>query len=321
MKKGILIIAVLLAGMHITKAQGRFYIKIHTGYGVPTTKEASSIRDFTQIRHLLPDTISKSIEKTNITTLGSGIQLGGALGIKLSENLDFEFGAHYLMGANIKGNAQLVLDPGDANQPEIKSYVNIGLKRNTRQIRVVPSLVVHGDANKKIMPYARFGLMIPVGGKTVTNVTQDFDVPTLMQGPPFYLKNDSLIAQRLETKGKLSLGFQSAVGMQYNIRKIGLFIEVAHQALSVRADKTTLVNYTENGNDRIDTKTVYEKETHYMDEMNSQSNNMEYNPKVFQNASGNYDRNAPGFQKPKEEIRLVSQFSNIGVNIGLRLNF
>ncbi len=320
MKKGLLLLIIMLTGLHFSYAQ-RFYVRLHGGFGIPTTHEASSIRDFTQIKYLLPDTVAKSIDMTNITTLGSGLQIGGAVGAKLCDNLDFELGVHYLAGAKVKGNATIVLDPGDANNPEIKSYVSVNLTRNTRQIRVTPSLVVHGNTDKKWMPYARFGLMLPVGGKTVTDVTQRFDVPVPMQGPPFYLKDDSVIVQQLETKGRLTLGIQSAIGVQYNIRKLGVFAEVAHQALSVGADHTQLVKYTENGNDRISNKTPYEIETHYTDELNSQSNNMEYNPKAFQNQNGDYDVNAPGFQKEKEDLRLVSQFSNVGLNVGIRINF
>ena len=320
MKKGLLFFVILLTGLHFSYGQ-RFYVRLHGGYGMPATKEASSIRDFTQIKQLLPDTVAKSIDKVNITTLGGGLQIGGAVGAKLCDNLDFELGVHYLSGANVKGSATVVLDPGDANNPDIKSYVSVTLARNTRQIRVTPSLVVHGNADKKWVPYARFGLMMPVGGKTITNVSQTFDVPVPMQGPPFYLKDDSVIVQRLETKGRLTLGYQSAIGVQYNIRKLGVFAEVAHQALSVGADRTQLVQYSENGNDRLSTKTPYERETLYFDELNAQSNNMEYNPGSFQNSFGDYDPNAPGFQKSKEDLRLVSQFSSIGINLGVRLNF
>lgn len=324
MKKIILAIGIL-AAVNSVSAQ-KFYARINAGYGFSSTPEANSIHDAIDINHFQPSPgyTTKYQEKVNITSAGGGAHFGGAFGYKLTSHLAFELGVNYLRGSDVtaKRRVEITLDP-PPGQTDYRGIVHIDVKRFTRQLRLAPSLVVEGgDMLGIIKPYARFGLLLPVNGKTVTTVSQHYNVPPeLEKALGGKLKNDSTINSRYETAGKLSLGFQSALGLTFKAGPVGIFVEVAHQSLSVTANKTTLVKYEENGKDRLSTKSAYDKETQYVTELTTASNNKDFNPAAFKDANGNDDPKAPGYQKSKEDLHVVSQFSNIGLNVGLKWDF
>lgn len=324
MKKTVCILAMIgaVSGLQAQK----FYGKVNIGYGIPSAKEASPIRDFVQIRHVIPDTVSKYSETANINGLGGGMQAGGAIGYMITTHIGVELGVHYLSGKVLTAQSELRISPDAPEAPDLYATVKIDLQRYTRQVRLTPSLIVMGGtAENKIRPYGRLGILMPVGGKSVTTVKQAFDVPAQLQTNPLFstLKDDSTITQVLHTKGKIGLGYQAAVGVNVQLGKnSSLFGEVALQSLSGQAAKTSLVKYEENGKDRLSNKVTYEKEIEYVDQLTTASNNIEYNPENFKNAqTGEYDYSAPGYQKPKQDLRIVSQFSNVGLNIGVRFGF
>ena len=117
--------------------------------------------------------------------------------------------------------------------------------------------------------------------------------------------------------------FRSALGFQLKFGIIGVFVEVAHQALSIRSEKTDLIKYTRYGKDAMNLLTEYDKHTEYMDKVTTSSNNIVYNPNDFVDPNLNNDDpyEGPGYQKPKQDLRIVGQYSNIGLNIGVQVRF
>jgi hypothetical protein len=309
-------------GVYATIQAQHFYFRFAPGYAATFTKESSSIRNFTQHKLLQTDSTAASIDKANFTTLGGGLMLNGALGYRFSQSFLFELEAQYLYGNPVQGKGVIILDPEDFNRPDIKGAVQVDIRRYSRQVRIMPSITLRTpEFYGVLVPYIKMGLIVPVAGKSVTDVTQKFVIPTEMQTPVLGLQNDSTITLRYETKGKFGVGLNSAIGLAINTgNKMAVFAEVFHQSFAVKADHTTLVKYEENGKDRLSTKTPYETHTEYIDEISSTHNNATYNPSQFQNpVSGAYDITRPGYQKPKQELRPISQFSNIGINLGLRV--
>lgn len=319
-------LGLMLLGLSVS-AQ-KLYVRAHAGYGISATPESNPVRNSIETKQLgFGDSISKTSETINITSAGGGMQVGGAIGYRITSHFGVELGAHYLQGSPVTAQREVIISTSAApGQPDPQGQVHIDISRQTRQLRLTPSVFVEGgDITNLIVPYARFGLLIPVGGKTTTHVHQHYKIPqeleelTTILGSP--LRNDSTITTDYATKGKLSFGIQSAVGVTVNVWKLGIFAELAHQSLAVKADYTEMVSYKQNGKDRMDTQLEYDKRINYVDELNGTSNNMTYNPAAFKNNTGDYDPSAPGYQKPKDDLRAVSQFSNIGLNLGVKFRF
>lgn len=326
MKKVFTTIAVVLIANSLS-AQ-KLYTRINVGYGVSVTPEANLVHDSKEVSHIQSGLTSKTSEGVNFTSAGGGLQFGAALGYKLNPYMDVELGLHYLRGSNISAlkQVEITADP-PPGQTDYRGLVNIDITRFTRQIRLAPSLVINGgDGSKRITPYARLGLLVPVGGKTVTTIFQKFTIPSQLETTSALLghalHNDSTISMRYETHGKLSVGLQSALGLTIKAGPVAIFAEVAHQAFAGKANYTELVKYEESGKDKLASKTPFDKRTNYVDELTNTSNNKDYNPKAFQNPTTNEnDPNAAAYQKPKEDVRVISQFSNVGLNVGIKLGF
>lgn len=321
MKKQVLFALSLAAFMQV-EAQ-KLYVNLHTGYSIPTTRESFASTNFTQTQYATNNNvIQKTSDELVATTLGSGSQFGLALGYQLTEHLALELGAHYLNGTQQSAHGDVTINYGDPSPTRV-SHVDVDIRRKTTQIRVTPSVVIRGGGMFKVLyPYARFGLMMPVGGKTISEVSRHFthpDTVTMLLG----YTNDSTVYSQYKTKGQVNIGLQSALGVQLKFGIIGVFVEVAHQALSVRADKSTLLKHTRNGKDATDLLTPYDKSTQFVDKITSESNNIIYNPGAFADPdlSNNDPYEGAGYQKTKEDLRVVGQYSNIGLNIGLQVRF
>lgn len=290
----------------------KLYVNVYGGYSLPTTKEAFASPNFTQTQYATGTTaILKTSDELVATTLGGGTQFGGAIGYQITDHLAVELGAHYLKGTTQAAHGDVIIDFGDS-LPTRQGHADVDIRRQTQQIRLAPALVIRGGGMFKIMyPYARLGLIVPVGGKTISEVSKHFTYPdTVLMNPLLHYTNDSTVYAQYQTKGQLNLGFQSALGVEFKLGVVGIFAEIAHQSLSVRADKTDLIKYTRYGKDAMDLLTEYDKHTEYLDKITSKNNNAAYN------LNGTIDAT-----KPKQDLRVVGQYSNIGLNIGVQVRF
>lgn len=314
--KKTLFLAFSVAALMQLQAQ-KLYVNLYGGYSVPTTKEAFASTNFTQVQYATNNnTIQKENDELIATTLGGGMQYGAAIGYQLTDHLALELGTHYLQGSLQKAHGEVAINYGSPRpNPARESHVDVDIQRKTSQVRIAPAVVIRGGGMFKILyPYARFGLIMPVAGKTSSEVTKHFthpDTVVMLTG----LTNDSTVYSKYETHGKPTIGLQSALGIQLKFAVVGVFIEVAHQALSIQSDKTDLIAHTRYGKDAMGIMTEYDKHTVYYDKITTQNNNAEYNPNNFS------DPQSDAYNHPKEALRVVGQYSNIGVNVGVQLRF
>lgn len=321
MKKQLFLALSFAAFMHI-QAQ-KMYVNLYGGYSMPTTKESFASPNFTQIQYATNNnTIQKESDELIATTLGGGSQVGAAFGYQLTEHFALELGAHYLNGTTQKARGEVFINYG-SSAPTRLSHVDVDIQRKSTQLRLAPAVVIRGGGMFKILyPYARFGLIMPVNGKTISEVNKHFTHPDTVV-MLLHLTNDSSVYSKYETHGQVNIGLQSALGFQVKLGIFGAFIEVAHQALSIRADKTDLIQYTRYGKDAMSLLPEYEKHTEYLDKVTSTNNNVVYNPDAFIDPNLNNDDpyEGEGYKSPKQDLRVVGQYSNIGVNIGVQVRF
>ncbi|MBC9813103.1 outer membrane beta-barrel protein [Crocinitomicaceae bacterium CZZ-1] len=279
MRKIVLLAAVLFTGFGV-KAQG-FYGEFNVGYGFGIPSSNLGTESYTDLSG------NGSYQKPIYGTLGSGLNLTLTPGYMINKHLGVELGINYFLGS------KTVIS-------ESSSSVNATDKTtaHSNQLRLLPSLVV-STGGDKLYAYAKAGLAIPVFGDT--KGLREISVPSPMGPIPTEVETT--------TKGNVSLGFRGSVGIGYNISElIGLQLEVFHTSLTIKPKSRAIDSYTVAGQDISGMLTVYDKETKYIDELNSTSNNSSTNP--------NYSAGVA-----KEELATKSNFSQFGVSLGVKFNF
>ena len=165
------------------------------------------------------------------------------------------------MDALVGFTAQKTIQETKTNNASIHST----RKAQSNQLRLIPSVVVSSGGDK-ISVYAKGGLVLPVMG--VTNIEIDGS-ELVMTGGGLMTKTTHVES---EFKGKVSLGFRGTLGVDYLINdRLSMFGELQQTNLFIKQDKNTIVAYKVNGVDVLGTFTGDQKETIYVDEINSQS--------------------------------------------------
>ncbi len=270
-------LTVVVAAAAVQSASAQFYFGGNLGYGFSANGDAYSTDDTYNADGDL--TSSKQIYGTY--GAGLNIQLNG--GYKLSENFAFDLGVNYLMGS--KKLADRTTEPDGV----YTKYVQ------TSQFRLTPTLIVSAGGEGKLTPYTRFGLVIPVAGKTVA--TEDDK------------RNPNSTTEMVrESKGKATIGFEGGVGVRYKLSEnLALSVELVYTALRIRTKSAELTKYdkTTNGTtvDMLPNMNVAQKELNFVDELTPSSN-------VQGNANFSLD-------KPTDMLSTSSNFNNFGIRVGV----
>ena len=286
--KNILAVAVISAIG--TAAIAQPYVKAFGGYsrGTAGSNLGSSVGSGT-----VALTSTSSSEKALRGTFGNFIGGGLGFGYGINEHVAIELAATY--GA---GKTTLYDKTGPAS-----TDATTVISKST-QIRVIPAVVI--SAGGSLSPYGRFGLVLPVGGSTKT------EVDSKSTGTGY----TNVTTATIESKGQFSVGFNGALGASSKLSdNLSLFAEVETTTLSIAGKSdtrtahnsvTTLATGTNITTTLADLE-VSEKETVYVDEITNTSN-------VEGNA--NFDE-----KKAIEELRDRSNYSSFGINIGVKFGF
>lgn len=230
------------------------------------------------------DTVGGASETLTLSKAGKGTSFGGAFGYYITEHFGVELGVQYFNSSAQTSNFIY---------KDFFYTVNGSLTQTGKQLRVLPAIVMKGKG--MIAPTARFGVILPVGGgsTSVLDMTKGADT----------------IHQVLKTEGSPSLGFLGGAGAEAKFGKFSICAEVVYQGLTAGASKTTITEWTQNKKDVLaDNKTFY-KEIVYVDKLTKTSNNKDYN-------STNYSED-----KPEEKLRKYANYSNIGLQFGVKYSF
>lgn len=196
-------------------------------------------------------------EKNPFGSRGAGIIIAGSVGYMFSENFGLEMELSFLRGTQIldaSRNESLLDTIGNSTRryfSEQFSYTNM--------LRASPMLVVSGDPSKKFIPYAKFGVLLPLAGKTIIEVNINDETGELAKDLLPVLNTelaDSIASKGLnipitttsnikaKTSGVFSLGFTAKFGGAYKVNnKWLIFGELEMNMLSVKSKETEFVDF------------------------------------------------------------------------------
>ncbi len=329
------------------KSKSGFFVKVNVGYGfsaIPTVQG----NDY----NMASDGTSLSSIGRIYGTAAPGVYPGIGIGYMINDYIGFQLAFDYSFGRSKVQEvtfedlpAGLTIAGQEFNL--LNAYIVQERTFRTKQVRLMPSVIVKGG-DKKIAPYARFGVVLPLAGSTITDVnatltSSEVGLPDVIAGfLPFDLDGVSLggnVVGKAETKGQFSIGFDAALGMEYQVTDlISIFGELQATALTIKSKQTKVSQYDgtyqlENspvtldelfnavgllGIDldlttlglyqNIDEVPLSEKEINYVDELNS-STNSPFFPDSF-------DEN-----RASDELGRRENYSSIGINLGIKFNF
>jgi len=271
MKKGFLL-GVLLLGAGAASAQG-LYAGFQVGYGMASSSDVLGTTTVV--------TSTGDQTETNIYgTLGGGTSFGLNLGYNFSEHFGAELGVNYFLGSAVSVT-EVTVPTGE-----------VMATAQSSQVRLAPMLVVTTGGDFAV--YGKGGLVLPVSGATTLEVRNTTN-PLIGE-----------VQQDFETKGAISVGFQGAVGVNYKLSdNLSLSGELSAVNLRIKAATRSMTRNPVGGTDVLESMDTYDKETTYVDELGSSSNNAAYNLTGVNTGSA------------IEELATKTNFSALFINVGI----
>lgn len=284
----------------------RLYIETGGGYGFPLVNdELGSTNDLIgKTNRLIRSDSSISILPAQ-GTQGPGWQFSASVGYMFHPNIGVEGEIRYL-----KSNRFLLAKD---NTPTYQAEHGVIGER----LDIVPQLVFHFPFKKKWIVFSKSGLVIPVWGRSKSDIKIEDQEGRLLEDLTGINNPDARASVRIKasTFGKFSYGFQTRLGVGYAFLDwLNVFAEMKFVALTIRSKEDRLddvdisvfgssggnaLEVTEDDLDVIDRRTVF------VNELTENSNN----PLVNNNADPN---------RPLEELTRKDNFNQLAVSIGLR---
>ncbi len=269
MKRNLLLIIALFVA---TSMSAQFYAGLGVGYGMGASKRANGLE-------------YSGTKTINIYgSYGQGFSPNLKLGFMFNDNMGFELGVSYLFGAS---------------QTKYKSEFQLE-EAKSNGLRIAPQLVYKLDNGF----YGRFGMIIPLLGKTVITETDD----KLMVAPNTFVKKEMVT----ETKGSFSIGFIGAIGYGFALNdNMTLFGEIEYIGLSIKSGSATITKLEVDGNDKLANMDTYQKEYEFVDEIDSSKDNL-----IDQTTGQPVNPDTPWLM-----LKQKAPFSSFGLNIGIIMTF
>lgn len=294
-----LILSIIVSINHTIHAQG--YIRGGGGFGIGTNKDAFSVPAITR-----NDNNIVVSAKTVFGSFGQGGRFSLAGGYMITPYLGIELQFYYFLGTKEAYGSDM--------SPNNNSYSRTGF---SYQLRALPSLVIKAPT-EKVQPYARFGVLIPLLGQTI--LEDQRYIPALNQ----------TIETQLNINGKFSVGFESSVGVQYNVTKnIGIYAELTYTGLRIRSqDGEYTKDVTTNSNDGTVTDNLPNRQTitryiEFQDEITLESN---HNTALLVTGQipadvGLFLDGQIDFDRPLNVLTQTSNFNALSLNVGVQYTF
>lgn len=300
-----LIVGVLASSTYLTQAQNditindsNFYIRVSTGYSFESGKTEFNNADPNGLTGIMQSTdVTVSADGSNVNvkslngTVGAGIKINVTGGYMFNPFIGAEMGISYF-----HGDKTMI---GRLRSPQVTSEENTYL----RGFDVAPGLILTPNF-KKVNPYARMGLIVPIAGDlTIETMARQKDGGG--QG------TDILVEAKSEVKSKFSVGYFGAIGLNYPVsNNLSIFGEVEIKSLSIKSKSAEITEYTTTAitdgqsqlvpGQQLEDLPVYEKQFEFSDDFN-------------QSTTTQPNQNAPR-QIPTQFVNA----SGIGVNVGIR---
>lgn len=304
MKKILTILFVSTVGFFSSNlnAQG-FYLDFNVGYGVCLPKNVLG----QEIHNSQVNFKTTSETKNLMGSLGKGLNLQLTPGYMINNHIGIELGINYFMGGKEVMNSitTSIDNPAKGSIKAIKddNYEMREDVAHSNQLRISPALYLSTGFDEKISGYAKLGIIMPVYGSTMVNSTE---VSALNIGGKITKENKEMYT---EVNGAPSFGFKGAIGLNYRISdNLSVFGEIHALSLNIKTKSRKTTSYKVDGVEVIDKLPAYSTQIEYVEELNKESNNKDYNT--------NYD-----LDRPLQDIYSKTSFSQFGIQIGVKYNF
>ena len=246
MKRNLLVVVALLLA---TSMSAQLYVGGRLGYGFGSQKTVIGMK--------MKD---KSIE--NIWgSMGQGFPMGIKAGFFFNDNLGFELGINYWFGAT-KTRKDITLSEYELVSKTgviVYDFSNLTTAKSS-QLRILPQLVYKSDMGI----YGRFGLIIPVSGKTTVNDVTKYKMK----------KDGDETVKEVVTiyKGAFSMGFAGALGYSFELSdNLFFFGEIEYIGLSINSKSSEITSTKTNGTENVSAMTTIQTTTNYVDVLDSKS--------------------------------------------------
>jgi len=282
------------------QAQG--YIRAGAGAGFNVGQDAFAIPA------LQRDSTNTIIaQRTVFGSFGQGARFAVAGGYMITPYFGIELEIYYFQGFK--------QEYGSDKGPSSTSNTQYSRTGYSYQMRATPSLVVQAPEGK-FQPYAKFGVLLPFFGKTVLEESWEYAV-------------GGSRAKQTDVDGKLSIGFESSIGVQYNVNdNLGIYLQATYTGLRIRSDKATVVkdeSIASNGDatDNLDGGLVLTSQIVFQDELTQESNTTaginilpDVPNDVIVRINGSLDNT-----KPLNLPTQTSNFNALSFNVGIKYTF
>jgi len=314
----------------------KFYFGLNTGYtmpvanstvGSPRSEVGMSILNF----NLDEGTYS---EENPFGSRGAGYTVSANFGYLFTENFGVEMEFSFLRSSRILDASRNETNTSGNNYfAEQHSYTNM--------FRAAPMLVVQGNPNKKFTPYAKFGILLPLMGKTVVEVDIHDEIGELASNLLPVLNEDlynELVAIGLadapipsesyikaKTSGSFSVGFASRIGCNYNINdKWSINAELQMNMLTIKAHETEFVDFESVVDENIIafSESILGHEvqgTYTMDDIPEILKLTVYQDEITETSNTTYDpaRKDEAF----DQLTFRDSYNSFGLTVGFKYNF
>ena len=271
---GILLFAILIIGVNVHAQK----IYIRGGLGAAVSTAASYYSDYT-INTGTSNSYTTTSKKDGV---GTGLPFVIATGFNLSEHFSVELGVDYFYGFTSKQN--FLTYTGSSSDA----------KWHGQMLSLVPALVMSFPL-EKFKPYARLGCKVGILNGYVVSQHSEYDYPLEKSTSIFVVDSKSKVY------GGVAIGAQAAVGTDFALSDlISLFGEVQLDGISYAPTHGKYIEYTENGVDKLGSRTVNDNEWKYLREVD-------------------HSKTIPSDQ-PKEYDKVNIQFGNVGLLLGVKIN-
>ena len=277
---------ILLLGLN---ARAQVFAKFYAGYSMPMAGATFVDPSSSLYSVMVYPTYDYERVESNATytqhpfSLGQGIDIKGAIGMNLTDNIGAEVDFGFLMGSKIEASqtSKVTIVGILVNSEERYTY-------QANMLQLAPMLVFNTDMDVANL-FMKFGPVINTG---------------VLNGSYFSSINGQTTEREVKFTGGLSVGMSSALGASLRIMdNISLFGELQVMTLAYSPSKAKVVKYEVNGNDNLANLNVEDKEYIFS--------------RTYQE---DVSTNHPDDQ-PTELLKIRFPVSNIGVHLGVQMSF
>lgn len=298
MKKNLLALGLMMCAISMvaqTEKKEKWYFKLGGSYFVQATAtQFPIVGGQTPNRDVYVN--GELASRESITgSFGEGFRTGVTAGYRFTTRLGLEMAINYY-SSNKKTMVQTV-DRVISTAGGAPTYLDLTAQGQVRALDLAPAAVLFLGEIKGFEPYSKVGVIVPVNGNLTIETRQDFSGPAV-GGERKVFQSDKVMPHA-------TVGFLASLGTSYKLAKnLSAFGEVEYRNFTVHGKTKETTSYTVNGQDALSTRTTAQVHSNYTDNLNSTSNNAEFNT---------IDPN-----RPTDELSSYISISGVGLTLGLK---